>query len=292
MSDANASSRFGPTAPVVFASASVWQAPHVLRKSSFPWAGSPDVTRPTAPQPLARSATRTAARLRKPARSVLGGRLRGVQLRDRLVARAVDREHAVEPRDLEDLRDVAVAADERELAVVRAQPLDAADEHAERRRVDERRVGEVDDDLPAALADHLEQLLLELGRRVEVDLAGERDHVGVVGQLLGLDVEVHVSPGGLGWSRGRVYLDVDFFGAEAAACDFSCAFTAFRYWRTCGASTSFGASFRNRANADSAVFKSFAASAACPSWKSVVTSLGDSFESRWYACSAWATELW
>ena len=59
---------------------------------------------------------------------------------DGRLARRVDREDAVEPGDLEDLRDVAVAADERELAVVRAQPLDAADEHAERRRVDERRV--------------------------------------------------------------------------------------------------------------------------------------------------------
>src|SRR5207248_5900917 len=46
---------------------------------------------------------------------------------------------------------------------------------------------EVDDDLLPALADHLEQLLLELGRRVEVDLAGQRDHVGVSAQLLRLD---------------------------------------------------------------------------------------------------------
>ena len=37
--------------------------------------------------------------------------------------------------------------------------------------------GEVDDDFLAALPDHLEQLLLELRRRVEVDLAGERDDV-------------------------------------------------------------------------------------------------------------------
>ena len=53
---------------------------------------------------------------------------------------------------------------------------------------------EVDDHLLAALADHLEQLLLELRRGVEVDLARERDDVAVVGELLGLDVEVHVSP--------------------------------------------------------------------------------------------------
>src|SRR4029079_6979619 len=109
------------------------------------------------------------------------------------VARRIDREDPVETRDLEDLRDVPVAADERELAVVRAQPLHAADENAEGGRVDERRVRGVDDDVLAALPDHLEQLLLELGRRVEVDLARERDDVTVVAQLLGLDVEVHAS---------------------------------------------------------------------------------------------------
>src|SRR5881275_847681 len=90
----------------------------------------------------------------------LVGRL---ELGDGLVAGGVDREDAVEAGDLEDLGDVAVAADERQLPVVRAEALDASDEDAERRGVDERRVAEVDDDLLAALADHLEQLLLELG---------------------------------------------------------------------------------------------------------------------------------
>src|SRR5207247_68477 len=46
---------------------------------------------------------------------------------DGFVPGRVDREDAVEARDLEDLRDVAVAADERELAVVLAQALHAAD---------------------------------------------------------------------------------------------------------------------------------------------------------------------
>src|SRR5256886_6589041 len=94
-------------------------------------------------------------------------------------------------KNSEDFRDVAVDADERQLPVVRAQPLDASDEYAERRRVDERRTAEVDDDLFAALADHFEQLLLELGRRVQVDLAGERDDIRLAAELLGLDVEVH-----------------------------------------------------------------------------------------------------
>ena len=51
--------------------------------------------------------------------------------------------------------------------------------------------GEVDDHVLPALADHLEQLLLELGGRVEVDLARERDDVGVLADLFRLDVEVH-----------------------------------------------------------------------------------------------------
>jgi hypothetical protein len=103
----------------------------------------------------------------------------------------MDREDAVEPGDLEDLRDVSVAADEREPAVLDSQALDAADEDAERGRVDERRLREVDDDVLRAVRDHLEQLLLELGRGVEVDLAAERDHVGRVVDLLCLYVEVH-----------------------------------------------------------------------------------------------------
>src|SRR4051812_48700241 len=104
----------------------------------------------------------------------------------------MDREDAVEAGDLEDLRDVAVAADERKLTLVRAEALYATDEHAERGRVDEGRVAEVDDDVATTLVDHLEQLLLELGRGVEVDLTRQGDHVLVVAQLLGLDVEIHV----------------------------------------------------------------------------------------------------
>src|SRR4029079_5022214 len=44
-------------------------------------------------------------------------------------------------------------------------------------------------------------LLLELGRRIEVDLAGQGDYVRVVREHFGLDVEVHVSPWvGAEWS--------------------------------------------------------------------------------------------
>src|SRR6266540_3771631 len=146
---------------------------------------------PQAASATARAAPPRAASSGRKLRRRLVGRL---ELGDGLVAGGIDGEDAVEAGDLEDLGDVAVAADERQLTVVRAQPLDTADEHTESRRVDERRVAEVDDDLLAALADHLEQLLLELRRRVEIDLAGERDHIRVVSQLLCLDVEVHSHP--------------------------------------------------------------------------------------------------
>src|SRR5207253_8647648 len=105
-----------------------------------------------------------------------------------------DREDTVEAGDFEDLRDVPIATDDRELAIVRAEPLHAAHEDPEGRRVDERRVREVDDDLLATLANHLEELLLELRRRVEVDLACQRDDIRVAAQLLRLDVEVHARP--------------------------------------------------------------------------------------------------
>src|SRR5207249_11548248 len=134
LSATKASSRFGPVVPFVPALASVWQPPQVATKSFLPAAASPEVTRPTAPQPTAVAATR-------PARPTTTGLRRGRQLLadgcDRLLTGAIDREDTVEPGDLEDLRDVPVAADERQPAVVRPQALDAAHEHAECGRVDE-----------------------------------------------------------------------------------------------------------------------------------------------------------
>src|SRR5262245_3190537 len=63
-----------------------------------------------------------------------------------LVARLEDREHAVEQGDLEDLADIPVAADEQEASSGRAQSLHAAEQDAERRRIDERRLLEIDHD--------------------------------------------------------------------------------------------------------------------------------------------------
>src|SRR5918992_1625656 len=196
----NASSRLGPITPAVPASASTWQRPHLPGKSSLPRMRSPvpSSESPTVPQPaVTRAATRSAhAPVSARAQPPLTLRSRpGAERAHGRVARLVDREHAVEAGDLEDLRDVAVAADEGQLPVVRAEPLHAADQDAERRRVDEGRVRQVDDDVAAPCLDHLEQLLLELRRCVEVDLSCQRDHVLLVAELLGADVEVHlVSP--------------------------------------------------------------------------------------------------
>src|SRR3954463_4181661 len=125
-------------------------------------------------------------------------RLCRARVLQRLVARLVDREDAVEPRDLEDLGDVLVGADERERATGRPQALHAADEHAKRRRVDEGRLREVDHELLLTVLDHLDETLLELRGGVEIDLPAEFDDVRVGVDLFVLDVEVHLTPRGVG----------------------------------------------------------------------------------------------
>src|SRR5256714_14627565 len=116
----------------------------------------------------------------------------------RLVARLVDREDPVEAGDLEDLGDVLVGADERQRPTGRAQPLDAANQHAERGRVDEGRLGNVDDESLLAVLDHLDETLLELRSRVEVDLAAKLDDVGLLVDFLILNLEVHLALGPFG----------------------------------------------------------------------------------------------
>src|SRR5688572_4797130 len=116
----------------------------------------------------------------------------------------MDREDPVESGNLEDLRDVLVRAHERQRAPRRTQALHASHQDAERRRVDEGGLGEVDDDLLLAALDQLDHALLELRRGVEIDLAPELDHVGGVVDRLVFDVEVHASP----WSRPSVHMPV------------------------------------------------------------------------------------
>jgi hypothetical protein len=104
----------------------------------------------------------------------------------------VDREHLREPGDLEHLQDAALRADEDELAVVAAHPLEAADEHAEAGRVEEVHALEVDDDLVLALTDELDEALSEAGCGVHVDLTLDRQHRPAVA-LGHLESEIHVA---------------------------------------------------------------------------------------------------
>ena len=93
-------------------------------------------------------------------------------------ASGADREDLIEAGDLERLGDVRVRVDDRQDAVARAQPLDRADEDAERGRVQERRVGQVDDDPGPAGLERLAQGRLQLGRGEQVDLAARRPRPG------------------------------------------------------------------------------------------------------------------
>src|SRR5438552_5855780 len=107
-SDANASSRFGPTLPVVPASASVWQTPHLATKSCFPLEAFVLRSTPPVPQPPATPAAKRAASAGVSARARLRRRLGRVKLLERFGAGRVDGKDPVETGDFEDLGDVLV----------------------------------------------------------------------------------------------------------------------------------------------------------------------------------------
>src|SRR5687767_5012022 len=88
---------------------------------------------------------------------------------DRGVDVVVNGEHLGQAGDLEHLQDPALGADQRQVTVVAADALETTDEDAEPGRVEKLHAFEVDQDLTLALVDQLNQLLAELGRRVDVD---------------------------------------------------------------------------------------------------------------------------
>ena len=79
-------------------------------------------------------------------------------------------------------------------AAAAAQPAVRADQHAEARGVDERRVGEVDHHAPDVGRDRRHHALLELRRGEEVDLAGDGDDVRVAVEPAVLDRELERHP--------------------------------------------------------------------------------------------------
>src|SRR5512132_1590775 len=88
----------------------------------------------------------------------------------------MDREDAVESGDRQDLVDRSLGTDEGQPAIMLARALERGHEDAEPAGVHEPHVGEVDDEPALTLVDHLGDLVLELRRGVQVDLALYGEH--------------------------------------------------------------------------------------------------------------------
>ena len=112
---------------------------------------------------------------------------------DGFVDRAVDREDLRQAGDLEHLEDPLVGAHQGEVAVVAAQPLEPAHQHAEAGRVEEVHALQVDDDLVLALAHQFDQLFPQPGRRVDVDFPFDRQHRVRAPAVVYLETEFHRS---------------------------------------------------------------------------------------------------
>src|SRR3954451_7910849 len=109
---------------------------------------------------------------------------------ERLVERADDREDAVQARDPERLRDRVTCADDDQRSALAAESAVRPDQDAERRGVDEGGRGQVHDHVQPAGIDRCRDALLELGCGEEVDLARDRDDMGVVADRAIVDFEV------------------------------------------------------------------------------------------------------
>src|SRR5205823_5763497 len=109
---------------------------------------------------------------------------------DGVVDSVVDGEDLGESGDLEDLEDAALGADEKEVAVVTAEALQAADEHAEAGGIEEVDAFEIDDDAVFAFAHQLDQPLAKARRGVDVDLAANGED-GVPVALCDVETEIH-----------------------------------------------------------------------------------------------------
>jgi hypothetical protein len=82
----------------------------------------------------------------------------------------VDAEHLGEAGDAEDLEDALLRADQVKRPVVRAHPLEPADQDPEARRVEELDLLHVDYQLVVLLVDELDEELAQARRGVDVDL--------------------------------------------------------------------------------------------------------------------------
>src|SRR5919197_1424531 len=102
-----------------------------------------------------------------------------VQRGERVVGRSVELEHLVHPGQLEDTEDRGLLGGDGKRAAAYAQALERADEDAQRGRVHERGVGQIDHDARLSRLDDLRQPPLELGSDVEVELPMGTHDLGV-----------------------------------------------------------------------------------------------------------------
>src|SRR5712691_7630919 len=119
------------------------------------------------------------------------------------VERVVDGEHLRQTRDLEDLQDAALGADQHQVAVMAAEPLQPAHQHAKAGGVEEVDGLEVDDDAVLSLADQLDEALAEAGSRVDVHLTAHRENCPTVAFTY-LETEIHGLPPTSGPGRSNL----------------------------------------------------------------------------------------
>src|SRR5690242_5206734 len=112
--------------------------------------------------------------------------------RDGFVDRVVDAEHLRQPGDPEDLEDPLLRADEVQGTVVRAYPLQPADQHAETGRVEELDLLHVDDQLVVVLVDEIDEQLAEPRGGVDVDLTLDVDDLDAV-LVVVTELQIHKS---------------------------------------------------------------------------------------------------
>src|SRR6476661_6436425 len=93
---------------------------------------------------------------------------------DGVFDRAAQVEGAVESRDLEDLADPGLVADDPQLATLGAGSLEHTDEDTQRGRIEERDVVEVDDQVRVTISQQAVQLLAQARSSGDVDLTAHR----------------------------------------------------------------------------------------------------------------------
>src|SRR5436853_3777237 len=102
----------------------------------------------------------------------------------------MDGEDLGEAGDLEHLQDAALGADQEEVAVVAAQALEPAHEHAQAGGVQELDALEVDDDPVLAFGDQLDESLAEPGTRVPVHFPAHAED-GVPVPFRDIETQIH-----------------------------------------------------------------------------------------------------